>query len=74
VVDQSGRRAIVYYALRAAKSDGVLAPREMDAIKALAKQLEVGEDLVEQLNALVDTEEQSKALRMALLAPGKRPF
>ena len=74
MVDRSGRRAAVYFAVCAAKSDGALAAGEIETIKSLAEQIAVPEEVVDQIMTLVELEERVNDLRMALLAPGGRPF
>ncbi len=74
LVAEFGRRATAYLAMRAARSDGELAPGEKVAIEGMAKQAGLSAELVSQLFALVEAEDKLKALRRQLILPEGAPF
>ncbi|CAF1349414.1 unnamed protein product [Rotaria sp. Silwood1] len=66
---QRSRLSIVYYGLRAANADGELHEKEIEAIHALAKQLGVTDDQLQQMRAICDAEDKLREKRAKLLFP-----
>jgi len=63
----SKSRTLLYHSIQVARADGNYTPEEQKAVKELAKQLKVEDDIALALHRLVETEEAVTALRKALL-------
>lgn len=61
--------SLVYFAFRAAAADGVLHPKEVQAIAALGKRLGVNDEKIEEIRALCAEEEQFRQKRVSVLFP-----
>lgn len=74
LVEEFGRRATAYYAIRACQADGLIAPGERSTIEGMASQAGLAPELVQNLFALVEAENKLKALRRLLVLPAGAPF
>ena len=68
------RRAVVYFAIRAASSDGDYSELEKVAIRKIAKSMDISETEAEQLEDLVRREDELKAERIRRCFPDGDPF
>ena len=74
LVQQFGKRAGLYFAIRSAQADGDLAEGEVATIKRLAEQIGESAETVQHLVALTEAEEGLRKLRASLLLPEGAPF
>ena len=74
MVEQLGKRTVLYFAIRAAKSDGDLAEGEVTTIKRLAEQIGESATTVDDIVALTDAEDALRTKRISLLELEKLPF
>ncbi|MEM9272756.1 MAG: TerB family tellurite resistance protein [Cyanobacteria bacterium P01_F01_bin.143] len=68
------KRAVIYFAIKAAASDGEYHPDEQAAILKAATAMGISEDVVKQLEDLCAQEEKIKQERIALCFPDGDPF
>lgn len=68
------RRAVVYFAIRAASSDEAYSSGEKQSIRKTAAAMGIDESVVEEIEALVIEEERLKAKRIRLCFPDGDPF
>lgn len=61
--------SLVYFAFRAASADGVLHPREVQAIAALAKRRGVNDEKIEEVRAICAEEDEFRQKRVSTLFP-----
>lgn len=74
LVDEFGRRATAYYAIKACQADGSISAGERSTIESMAAQAGLAPDLVQYIFALVEAENKLKALRRVLILPAGAPF
>ena len=74
IVQQFGKRPGLYFAIRAAKSDGDLAEGEVATIERLAEQMGESAGTVQDIVALVEEEDALRARRLSLLGLEQAPF
>jgi len=67
-------RLLIYDALRACASDGDLKPHELSTIKASARKLDIPEQEVDALRAIVEEEEALKRRKIAAVFPQGAPY
>ena len=63
------KRSMIYNAIRAAGADGVLHPKEIEAIYSFAKFLDVSDKQVREVQALYEEEQRMREKRIAILFP-----
>lgn len=73
-VVSKGRRAVIYFAIKAAAADGEYAEGEKATIRKMAKAIDISEDVVKQIEDLCVEEEQIKQKRIALCLPDGVPY
>ena len=71
---RKSRRSLLYLAIHACSADGEYHPGEQAAVRAVAAQLGIGEDVVGQIEAVVAEEAALKAKRLRLLYDEGAPF
>ncbi len=74
LVDEFGRRATCYYAIRAAQADGPIDSEESATIRRMADKAGLSDELVAQTFALVEAEDRLKGLRRLLMLPENPPY
>jgi hypothetical protein len=63
------RMALIYNGFRAASADGVLHPKELEAIHTLAKKLDLTNEQIEQCRLLTEEDEKLRQKRAKILFP-----
>lgn len=72
--EKSGRRMIVYLAIKACSSDGEYHPDEREKVHSMAKTLGVAAEVVAQIEQQCVEEAEMRAKRIALLLPDGNPY
>ena len=73
-VVSKGRRAVIYFAIKAAAADQEYAEGEKATIRKMAKAIDISEDVVKEIEDLCVEEERLKEKRIALCLPEGDPF
>ncbi len=68
------RNAVIYFAIRAAGSDGEYSDGEQKATRKAAAALGISEGVVKQIERQVEDEDRAKERRIALCFPDGNPF
>jgi len=68
------RRATIYFAIKAAASDGEYGEGEKATVRKMARSMDISEDIVKELEDLCREEESLKQKRIALCFPDGSPF
>jgi len=68
------RRAVVYFAIKAASADGEYHGSERNAVRSAAAAMDVSLDVVEQIESLCADEERLKEKRISLCFPDGNPL
>ncbi len=74
VVDQAGRRHLLYDAIKASAADNHYHDAEQAVVHKMAAALGVPEEVVAQIEDQIEEETRVRAKRLALLFPGGVPF
>lgn len=70
----NSRRAVIYFAVKAASADGDYHGDERDAVRNVAASMGIESAAVEQIEQLCADEERLKAKRIAICFPDGNPF
>ena len=73
-VNNSGRRTVIYLALKTCSADGELHPDEMAKIYQIAEKLGLEKEVVDSLKAICVEESQVREKRIGLLFPDGAPY
>ena len=73
-LNQSGRRAVIYNAIKACAADGEYHPSEQASVQQLAKYLGIEEDVVNQIEEICTEEAKTREKRIAVLFPEGIPY
>ncbi|MEB3341881.1 hypothetical protein [Okeania sp.] len=73
-VVSKGRRAVIYFAIKAASADQEYAEGEKATVRKMAKAIDISEEVVQEIEALCVEEEQVKQKRIALCLPDGVPY
>lgn len=65
----STRPSLIYFAYHAASADGELHPKELEAIRAVAKKLGSSDEEIQKVLAVCDEEEKLRKKRISILYP-----
>ena len=71
---QNSRRAIIYFAVKAAASDGTYAEGERESINKMAQSMGVSPEIVKEIENLYLEEEKLREKRANLCFPDGIPF
>jgi len=73
-VDKSGRRLVIYVAIKACAADGEYHPSERAKVHKMAKALGIEEDVVNQIEELCVSEAKIREQRIGLIFPDGVPY
>ena len=66
---KKARFSILYYGLRAASADGELHSKEREAVRKLARKLNVSDEQLQQIHAFIDEENKLIEKRAKIIFP-----
>ena len=72
--NKSGRRTVIYLAIKTCSADGELHPDEMAKIYKIAEKLELAKEVVDSLKELCVEEAKVREKRIGLLFPDGAPY